>query len=68
MTKEELLDTVWGTRFVSESSLTSRIKVARRVLGDDGRTQRIIQTVHGRGYRLVAQIRHPTHSTLHGGG
>ena len=35
--KEELLEQVWGTRFVSESALTSRIKTARRVLGDDGR-------------------------------
>ena len=29
VTKEELLDTVWGDRFVSESALTSRIKAAR---------------------------------------
>ena len=28
--KTELLDTVWGDRFVSESTLTSRIKAARR--------------------------------------
>jgi predicted ATPase/class 3 adenylate cyclase len=56
VTKEELLDLVWGTRFVSESSLTSRIKQARRVLGDDGRTQRVIATVHGRGYRFVAPV------------
>jgi DNA-binding winged helix-turn-helix (wHTH) protein/energy-coupling factor transporter ATP-binding protein EcfA2 len=52
--KEELLEQVWGTRFVSESALTSRIKTARRVLGDDGREQRVIRTVHGRGYRFVA--------------
>ena len=31
VTKEELLDTVWGDRFVSESALTSRIKAARQV-------------------------------------
>ncbi|HZA86700.1 MAG TPA: winged helix-turn-helix domain-containing protein [Acidimicrobiales bacterium] len=30
VTKEELLDEVWGDRFVSESALTSRIKDARR--------------------------------------
>ena len=35
--KEELLDTVWGDRFVSESALTSRIKSARRAVGDNGR-------------------------------
>ena len=56
VTKEELLDSVWHTRFVSEASLTSRIRDARRALGDDGRTQRVIATVHGRGYRFVAPI------------
>ena len=39
-TKEALLDNVWGDRFVSESALTSRIKSARRVIGDDGSRQR----------------------------
>lgn len=34
--KEELLDVVWGDRFVSESALTTRIKSARRAIGDDG--------------------------------
>ena len=54
--KEELLEKVWGTRFVSESALTSRIKTARRALGDDGREQSVIRTVHGRGYRFVAPV------------
>ena len=54
--KTELLDEIWGDRFVSESALTSRIKSARRVVGDDGTLQRVIQTVHGRGYRFVAPV------------
>ena len=37
VSKEELLDNVWGDRFVSESALTSRIKAARQAVGDDGR-------------------------------
>ena len=56
VTKEELLDIVWGDRFVSESALTTRIKQARHAVGDDGRAQRVIKTVHGRGYRLVAPV------------
>ncbi len=56
--KEELLDAVWGDRFVSESALTSRVKAARRALGDDGRAQRFVRTVHGRGYRFVADVEH----------
>jgi predicted ATPase len=55
--KEELLDEVWGDRFVSESALTSRVKSARQAVGDDGSAQRIIKTVHGRGYHFVAPVR-----------
>ena len=40
VTKNELLDEVWGDRFVSESALTSRIKAARRAVDDDGTTHR----------------------------
>ena len=55
--KQELMDAVWGGRFVSESAVTSRIKQVRRALGDDGHAQRLIRTVHGRGYRFVAGSR-----------
>src|SRR6266487_560061 len=54
VSKEELMDEVWGGRFVSETAVTSRIKQARRALGDDGKSQRVIRTVHARGYRFVA--------------
>jgi pimeloyl-ACP methyl ester carboxylesterase/DNA-binding winged helix-turn-helix (wHTH) protein len=56
VSKHELLDEVWGDRFVSESALTSRIKAARRAIGDDGARQRSIRTLHGRGYRFVAAV------------
>jgi DNA-binding winged helix-turn-helix (wHTH) protein/predicted ATPase len=55
--KTELLDQIWGNRFVSESALTSRLKAARRAVGDSGREQRVIGTVHGRGYRFLAPVR-----------
>lgn len=54
--KEELLDAVWGSRFVSESALTTRVKQIRRALGDNGRDQAVVRTSHGRGYRLVASV------------
>ena len=63
--KVELLDDIWGDRFVSDSALTSRIKTARRLIGDTGRDQRIIKTVHGRGYRFVADVS-PARSDGHG--
>lgn len=55
VSKEELLDNVWGTRFVTESALTTQIKFARRALGDDGTRQRFIRTVHRRGYEFVVE-------------
>lgn len=56
LSKEEILDTVWGDRFVSESALSSRIKTARQVVGDNGRDQAVIRTVHGHGFSLVAEV------------
>ena len=50
VTKEELMDNVWVGRFVSEGAVTSRIKQVRQAVGDDGQAQRLIRTVHGRGY------------------
>ncbi|MEM8746255.1 MAG: winged helix-turn-helix domain-containing protein [Actinomycetota bacterium] len=56
VSKEELLDELWGDRFVGESTLATRVKFARRAVGDDGASQSIIRTVHGRGYRFVADV------------
>jgi pimeloyl-ACP methyl ester carboxylesterase/DNA-binding winged helix-turn-helix (wHTH) protein len=54
--KEELLDAVWGHRYVAPTTLNSRIKAARQAVGDDGAAQRVIRTVHGKGFRIVADV------------
>jgi pimeloyl-ACP methyl ester carboxylesterase/DNA-binding winged helix-turn-helix (wHTH) protein len=54
--KEELLDAVWGHRYVAPTTLNSRIKAARQAVGDDGEAQRVIRTVHGKGFRVVADV------------
>ena len=56
VSKQELLDTVWGHRFVGESALTSRIKSVRQAVGDDGTRQSVVRTVHSRGYQFVAEV------------
>ena len=56
VSKEELLEKLWPDRFVTEATLTSRLKAARRVVGDTGKDQSIIRTHHGRGYRFVAAV------------
>lgn len=57
VTREEIFDRIWDGRIVSDSTLASRIKSARKVLGDDGRSQSYIRTVHGKGLRFVASAR-----------
>jgi len=56
VTKDELLENIWGDKYVSEAALNSRLMAARRAIGDSGQEQRLIQTVHGRGYRFVGQV------------
>ena len=54
---KELVEQVWGHRFVTPSTLNSRIKALRQALGDDGTAQRVIQTVRGRGFRFRLPVR-----------
>ena len=56
LTKAELLDSVWGDQFVGDAALATRVKQVRAALGDDGRAQRVIQTIHGRGYKFVGEL------------
>ena len=56
VSKDELVATIWGGRAISDSAISSRIKSARKLLGDDGDAQRLIRTVHGRGFRFVGQV------------
>ena len=54
VTKNALLDAVWGHRFVTESVLKSAVSELRAALQDDPRQPRYIETVSRRGYRFVA--------------
>src|SRR5262249_55337502 len=56
VSREDLLASVWGGRTVSESTLDSRINAVRRAVGDTGEQQRLIRTIHGRGFRFVGTI------------
>ncbi|WP_282175125.1 transcriptional regulator [Vibrio diabolicus] len=53
VSKEQLVNIAWPGRIVSGSSLTQSIAQLRLALGDNGREQKIIQTVPRQGYRLV---------------
>jgi DNA-binding winged helix-turn-helix (wHTH) protein/energy-coupling factor transporter ATP-binding protein EcfA2 len=60
VSRTELLDEIWGSRFVTDSALASRVKAARRAVGDSGRDQQVIRTLHGRGFRFLAPVQELT--------
>ncbi len=57
LTKDDLIAHVWHGRIVSDTTITSRIKLARQAIGDDGQQQKLIRTVHGRGVRFIGAVR-----------
>lgn len=56
VTRDELIETVWDGRIVSESTISTVIKQVRKAVGDDGSKQAVIRTLHGRGFRFVAPV------------
>lgn len=54
--KNELLDTVWGDTYVSESALSKAIARLRKALEDDAHSPKYIETVHALGYRFIAEV------------
>lgn len=56
VTHDELVDSVWKGRVISEAALSSRISLARSAVGDSGKTQTVIRTVPRRGFRFVAPV------------
>ena len=56
LSKDEIIERIWNGRIVSDTTLSSRIKSARKVLGDDGTAQKLIRTIHGRGFRFVGEV------------
>ncbi len=54
VTRDEVLDTIWGTDFVAESNIVDRhIRSLRIKLQDDYRHPRFIATIPGKGYRFI---------------
>lgn len=56
VSKEEIQDSVWQGMFVSYTVLSRTVMKARRAVGDDARQQSVIKTLHGHGYRFVAEL------------
>ncbi|MDH5670655.1 MAG: AAA family ATPase [Myxococcales bacterium] len=56
VSKDELLSEVWAGESISEGVVPQYITALRKALGDNRADARVIQTVHGRGYRFVAEV------------
>ena len=62
--RDEIISEIWDGRFVSDSAVTSRIKSLRQALGDDGKTQRYIRTIHGQGFRFTGEVSMASHAII----
>lgn len=56
VSRDDLIDAVWGGRIVSDSAVTTRLNAARRAVGDSGAAQAVIRTVARKGVRFVAEV------------
>jgi TolB-like protein len=57
VSKDDLVEMVWGGRIVSESTLTSHINAVRKAIGDSGEKQLLVRTIARKGYRFVGEVR-----------
>jgi DNA-binding winged helix-turn-helix (wHTH) protein/TolB-like protein len=63
VSKDDLIDAVWGGRVVSESALTTCINAARTAIGDSGEAQRLIKTLPRKGIRFVGAVQEQAPTT-----
>jgi TolB-like protein len=56
VSKDDLIDGVWGGRIVSDSALTTRLNAARKAVGDSGAAQRVIRTMPRKGVRFIGEV------------
>jgi TolB-like protein/Tfp pilus assembly protein PilF len=57
VSKDDLIESVWGGRIVSDSTVASRINAARKAIGDSGENQKLIRTIARKGLRFVGAVR-----------
>jgi len=60
VTRDELLENLWKGKVVTDAALGVTLRFARKAVGDSGRAQNIIKTIHGRGYQFIAEVKEST--------
>ena len=56
LSRDELVQAVWGGREISDAAIDTRVSAARKAIGDKGAEQRLIRTIRGKGLRFVGSV------------
>ena len=56
VSRREITDTVWATEYITDNTLSRAVTELRNALGDDAKNPSFIETIHRRGYRLIAPV------------
>ena len=64
VSKDDLIESIWGGRIVSKSTLTSHINAVRKAVGDNGKEQRLIRTIPRKGVRFIGDVQEQSATTV----
>jgi DNA-binding winged helix-turn-helix (wHTH) protein len=56
VSKDDLVNTIWNGRIVSDAAVTTRLNAVRRAIGDSGQQQRLLKTFPRKGFRFVGAV------------
>ena len=56
VSRDELIANLWNGRVISDSAISVRINAARKAVGDNGKDQAVIKTVHRKGFKLAVPV------------
>ena len=60
ISKQELAEQLWPEQYIRDAVVENTIRAVRQIVGDSGRSQQIIQTLPGHGYRFIAPVSEST--------
>ncbi|MEW2915337.1 alpha/beta fold hydrolase [Leisingera sp. JC11] len=66
ISRDDLIEAVWGGRIVSDSTISTRINTVRRAIGDNDSANRMLETLSKRGYRFSVEVSSDTRTSPDG--
>ena len=64
ITRDEIIDKIWEGRIISDATISTCVKSARKALGDNGETQKYIKTIRGRGIQFLGKLNADVPNTI----